>query len=153
MKRQIRRGVFETNSSSCHSVSFEPETNEESQYDMDLEINDEDLVEVKLGEFGWGYDEYTDSKTKLSYITTMAKCGFNEKSDIEKINTVVADVMDCDGILILEPKNSWGDAWYIDHQSVYDNIDDFLDMKAGGASLDEFIFNPKYKLIIDNDNH
>lgn len=152
MKRQIRRGVFETNSSSCHSVSFEPKT--EDKYDMNLDINDEDFVEVKLGEFGWEFGAYSDSETKLSYITTMAMLGSNTRDDLRKINEVVKEVMCCDGIIVLEPKNSWGDSiCYIDHQSMYSDIDEFLEDNAGGVSLEEYIFNPQYVLITDNDNH
>jgi hypothetical protein len=37
---------------------------------------------------------------------------------------------------------------YVDHQSV-ESMEEFLD----GIDLEDFIFNYKYEIIIDNDNH
>ena len=72
MKRKIRYGVFETNSSSTHVVSF---VNRDSLSDASLDIyhsdDDEDTLEVSFGEFGWEYEVYTDPYWKLKYALTM----------------------------------------------------------------------------------
>ena len=53
MKKQIRRGVFETNSSSMHSLSihrmgiYTP-----IKYD-DIQ-DDDNMLHIEFGEFGWG---------------------------------------------------------------------------------------------------
>ena len=67
MKRQIRRKVFETNSSSMHSLTVEKLGVTEYLHVDEVE----NKVIVNYGEFGWGYDEYTDPETKLSYLITM----------------------------------------------------------------------------------
>lgn len=72
MKIQIRKGVFETNSSSTHAIVIK----------NDSTINTyPEKVEFKLGEFGWEYDNYNDVETKASYLWTaivgLAKEGAN----------------------------------------------------------------------------
>ena len=45
--KQIRNGVFETNSSSIHSIAISKEP----------VINFLDTIHFRLGEFGWEFDE------------------------------------------------------------------------------------------------
>lgn len=165
--KQIRRGVFETNSSSMHSLSIK-----KSNTYGNLPVDEyENKVITHFGEFGWGYDIYTDPENKLSYLVTMlvethGDCYSMEElydtEDFRKINDVVAEYCNCDGILIdekLEQATSWDGKekyeWnehggYIDHQSV-ESIDGLLDFY--GCTIEEFIFNEGVTLIIDNDNH
>jgi hypothetical protein len=73
MNTQIRHGVFETNSSSSHSLSLSEkfDKNDTTLIDLDFDIDPTDTyIQVKYGEFGWGVDEFNDSKTKLSYVVT-----------------------------------------------------------------------------------
>jgi hypothetical protein len=82
MNTQIRHGVFETNSSSSHSLSLSEkfDKNDTTLIDLDFDIDPTDTyIQVKYGEFGWGVDEFNDSKTKLSYIVTFI-------SNVVKIN-------------------------------------------------------------------
>lgn len=69
--KQLRKNIFETNSSSTHSVTI----NGKDKYEWDAlsgYVDDEDgKIHVELGEFGWGYDEYEDAYMKLSYLLTM----------------------------------------------------------------------------------
>lgn len=58
MKRQIRRGVFESNSSSCHSITMCMK----SDYDK---WRDEGLL-LYMG-WGWGYDENNKPKGNHFY--------------------------------------------------------------------------------------
>ncbi len=167
MKRQIRRGVFETNSSSMHSLTVRKE-GMNGVLPVDEGTN---KVVVRFGEFGWGYDKYTDPWNKLSYLVTMVvethgDCysmnELYETEDFQKINDVVAAHCCCDGVLIeseLKQAESWDGTktydWnehegYIDHQSV-EGIDSLL--KSYGCTIEEFIFDEGIALIIDNDNH
>ena len=60
MKRQIRQGVFETNSSSTHSICIATET----QYNIPTSI------EFGFGEFGWEVDKLTSRREKANYLYT-----------------------------------------------------------------------------------
>ena len=83
MKQQIRRGVFETNSSSVHTISL---YNGESKYaspdflefvdyfyDEDDNYHKGPFVQIPLGDFGWDIMEYNNPNDKLSYLMTFAK--------------------------------------------------------------------------------
>ena len=156
MKITVRNGVFETNSSSTHSVSIRktPFT----MYYNDIEVSEIDnKVHTKLGQFGWGPEIFCDTSTRLSYLVTMLYCTEvkYDESNIEgtngfkEIEDIVKNFCKCDGLVI---ENNVGDP-YIDHQSCedYHSINDFLD--DYGLSIEEFIFSPCVELIIDNDNH
>lgn len=75
--KQIRRGVFETNSSSTHSVTVDHSKGLSPNY---LYVSDDGYVHAEFGEFGWEVWDYTDQETRLSYLLTMARClnGCNE---------------------------------------------------------------------------
>ena len=60
MKTQIRRGVFETNSSSVHSISIIKD-NFKGSLPKKFVINCN-------GEFGWEGDTYDDSSSKAAYL-------------------------------------------------------------------------------------
>ena len=160
MKRQIRRSVFETNSSSTHSFTYGNTHNS-------LVVNNEDnCIHTDLGEFGWEVETYCDSATKLAYILLAAASftshsfwyfgdtGFDEMlesfkgtEEYKRIEEAVRNYMNCDGIVIDE--NSEG---YIDHQSLeYDSFDNWLD-DTGASSVEDFIFG-NVVLHTDNDNY
>lgn len=67
MKEQIRKGVFETNSSSTHAICIDAS-------DLDFDdvkdfINLPNELDFQLkGEFGWGHDEYHDTQSKANYL-------------------------------------------------------------------------------------
>lgn len=61
MKTQIRRSVFETNSSSTHSISIVKEP---------TNIHFPTTMEFNVGEFGWEWKIYSDYRSKASYLYT-----------------------------------------------------------------------------------
>lgn len=77
MKVQIRKGVFETNSSSTHAIAIRNNS---------VGSNYPEVVSFELGEFGWEHDCYIDTYTKASYLWTaivsLAKGGENIKGYI-----------------------------------------------------------------------
>ena len=175
---QVRRGVFETNSSSTHSVSI---SSKNSYYyhpsHLNMFIDDcDNKVHVKFGEFGWEIASYVTPYDKLQYIVTMLveTEGNNitniddlfETDGFKAINDAVADYCDCDGICIDEEMclnhYKWGDSihyyvshdGYIDHQSCedYKSIQDFLDDYCV-ESVTQFIFDNGVVVHTDNDNH
>ena len=80
--RQIRNGVFETNSSSTHSIAI-PRDCDYSNY-----------ISFYVGEFGWGWDEVdpADYFYTAIYETSETKAEVNEK--IEKLK----DILNAHGI-------------------------------------------------------
>lgn len=157
----MRKNVFETNSSSAHSISFAKSKKPYTVHDNLFIENG--VLEIELGQFGWGIDSYNDPYTKLQYALTMVyevetpytddgTCdkdnkafyktdGFNEIFNLlhEKYDIKEIEIESFDG--------------YIDHQSRYgyDSLDDFLN--DYNVTLENFIFNPNVILEIDNDNH
>lgn len=176
MKRQIRNNVFETNSSSTHSVSI---SNKNSNYYnedcLKNYIEWDNKVHVEFGEFGWEVEHYSYPYSKLQYIVTMLveTEGRNvstvdelfETDGFKLINDAVADYCNCDGIWIDSEMKmdsyEWGEKietyishdGYIDHQSCedYDSVQDFLD--DYGVDITKFIFDDGVCVITDNDNH
>lgn len=181
--RVIRSGVFETNSSSSHSLSIKRNTN--GVYDSYLSLNNQGLFTLTFGEnynFGWGYATYNSLTAKLNYLACMVfethsrllrKNGRKPITDYREV-LKIKDIVRLSKLMektisgfrgfIVYP-NIFGQYTYegsnksiyltdsIDHQSWedYDNIDEFL--KSNKITLENFLFNPKVKLIIDNDNH
>lgn len=171
-RRQIRRGVFETNSSSVHSITIIKDTIDSNK----MAINDDGLIEVDAGEFGWGVERHRDQYTKLSYLVMMAletegsECEtveqFYETEGFQKINSEIASYCACKGVTVpglkIE-KHSYKDSknedrfyidhdGYIDHQSCedYGSLQEFLD--SNNVGVIEFVFNSSLILEISNDN-
>ena len=161
MKRQIRRSVFETNSSSMHSFTYSAGCNYNN-----LVVDDFDnCVHTSLSEFGWEIHDYFDSKSKLDYILLAAAsftdhsfwwhdgtfeeelASFKETEEYQRIEETVKSVMNCDGIIIEDYTDG-----YIDHQSLmYDSFDEWLN-DTYANSVEDFIFGGVV-LHTDNDNH
>lgn len=162
---QIRNNVFETNSSSSHSISFS--SRDSSLKENCMLIDDDGYIHAKFGEFGWEIKDYYDQANKLSYLLTMAAAlngiyvynyfcedgeqedainEFIETEDFKKISDEIAGYAHCNGIVMDYSKG------YIDHQSYenYINLDDFLDWN--NTNILDFVFG---NVIVhtDNDNH
>ena len=166
--RQIRSGVFETNSSSTHSLTFIGRNNPlEKSY---LRVRDDGYVHVDFGEFGWGYDRLRSQGEKLSYLCTLAACAdskmssnedFYQNPGFQAINDVIKEKCECKGLIIdttitryvTEDKaTSWPEfEGYIDHQSIYASLQGFLD--DYGVTIEQVIFSGGVEIIIDKDNH
>lgn len=77
MKTQIRRSVFETNSSSTHSISIVKEP---------TNIHFPATMEFNVGEFGWEWKIYSDYRSKASYLYTAILCNTCLDSNTELID-------------------------------------------------------------------
>ena len=166
MKKLIRQNVFETNSSSCHSISV--------TYDTKLNDipspNDDGEIHIWAGEFGWEYSNYSDFGSKSSYLAVYIRDWTSEKLDeFRKIfENLIKEVSGAENIVY--DKNFWtfeersytsGDTirtyrsslgeGYIDHQSVEDN--DLHYMFEDVSQMKLFLFSSKSQLTTDNDNH
>ena len=169
MKR-IRQGAFESNSSSSHSLLIKKQG---MMCYEDIQARSYDrLVHTKFGEFGWGIDTYYGATIKLSYAVTMvaetekysSEDEFYQTAGMKAINELIQDKCHCNGVVVDNPNfqpNSYN--WngkieyymshngYIDHQSCYKSLQDFLD--DWDITLERFIFDDNVGLLIDNDNH
>ena len=139
MKKQIRQGVFETNSSSTHSVSIPEKINPLFTKNTLITDIDNNII-LNGGEFGWEIQDYTDALTKANYMAVAARWDDNDTQLL--IEVIKEETLCNDVILNLEDS-------YIDHESV--GIAEFL-FKSKEA-LRDFIFNTQCILHTDNDNH
>ena len=159
MKKKIRYGVWESNSSSTHSVSFSKIklTNFAAPTP-----NEDGYLYVDFGNFGWEYRRYRDPYVKLQYLLTMVAMlyetseeEFYELDDFKMIeNAIKNKIQGCEGIRMNNGAfGTYGIDGYIDHQSCggFSCIWDFLTYYE--VSLEDFIFNSDIVLITDNDNH
>lgn len=181
MKQQIRYKVFESNSSSCHSISIRREPTTYDYDSLKQYIDQEDnKIHIPFGEFGWGVESYNDSYTKLQYALTMVVEGecydvedgtdpeeyFYNTKGFKLINELIKLNCNCGGCVIENPGFYLSDRetdrngriyryvyhnGYIDHQSVYESLDKFINYECD--SLEGFIFDTTVYLNIDNDNH
>lgn len=139
MKQTIRKGVFETNSSSVHTLTICKDSNR--SYPQSLYLYSMD--------FGWEEHDYTDAAIKASYIYTYLKNCVNDDSRLDLFIQTLRDagvnvnVEEDDGIIDRE--------WHcIDH---YEDLSDFMDaIFSDKELLLDFIFNPNSELVTGNDN-
>jgi hypothetical protein len=143
MKTLIRTGVFETNSSSTHSISI---NNDQGRYES-ITPDDDGVLRVFTGEFGWEEERYNDARTKLSYMMIYVRdwCGTMQEHFSNILKQVVKEHTLCEDVVLMDKDG------YIDHQSVEDN--DYHYLFQDPLQLKNFIFNPGSTLTTDNDNH
>lgn len=164
MTVQIRRHVFETNSSSSHSVSYSNNATAPLNLEVmkrSLDSRGTGVIVGTFGEYGWGYECLNSFDEKLSYALTSIRYfdnGITENAEqlmqtnsFQWINEVLQESVGL--TLVLGGSNDLG---YIDHQSSTTLSDyDFMshnedEFKAGIRNL---LFNESICIIIDNDNH
>lgn len=167
---KIRRGVFETNSSSSHSISITPGlppagvelTPDEIQMlnkleggrgllDYSLVPDDDGVLRIKgvETEFGWEIQTYADAGTKAIY------CYIDQYGKQDKIQMLEEVLMEqtlaTDVRFYYNPGAEYGEPGngYIDHQSQGTSDAAF----ASKDALRNFIFNKHSFLKTDHDNH
>jgi hypothetical protein len=139
-KRRI--GVFETNSSSTHSIAI---SDKDCVLDT-LSVTD-GVCTICSGEFGWEIETYYDAASKSSYCLTWAK-EYGDDTHEDMLKRVISSQMG--GVQVeFEPSGGLYDWGYIDHQS----SDVCKEAFGSDVSLRNFIFNPNSVLVTDNDNH
>lgn len=146
--KQIRPSVFETNSSSSHSLCV----SESNQLNDFIIPNQEGIIELTGGQFSWGPETYNDAITKTNYcaVHIQGYCSGEEKE--RKLNmlrdVILSQTMANDLVFGFSTDDRNDNYSYIDHQSVHDaNV-----VFKNADTLRNFIFNKDSQLIIDNDN-
>jgi hypothetical protein len=155
--RQIRRSVFETNSSSTHSISI---ISKDNYRDGNSFFGD--TLDGCFGEFGWGYEKLNTVYERLSYVLTMIQYKVDNCDNLDDvinstyykwISEMIKDYTGAD-LKLEEFDDDCYSLGYIDHQST-DILDDFWSDNESEFknNMRDIIFNDKYRIIIDNDNH
>ena len=171
---QVRQGVFETNSSSTHSISIEQV---DSEYLLDVLMpnwssDKNDGIEMNILridknfgnlEFGWEYKRYYNMNDKIiyAYLYAIGSEVYKHKSKTEQIIKERVQMLED---LLLEHSGAISVQWYItndcsketdecsfgfiDHASLCRNNEIFLSKE----NLRSFLFNKKSYIEIDNDN-
>ena len=138
-KSIIRKNVFETNSSSSHSIEMGEKTDTYSTIYPDKE------GVIRLGgyEFGWGQEEYDYAEAKASYVAmeNLQYAGSESYASQLMLEELLLEHTGAERI-------EYDLSGYIDHQSVGLARETF----STKEELKDFIFG-NARLIIDNDNH
>lgn len=147
----IRKGTFETNSSSSHSLVVFKESraaadDESWRFNGDGELHFYDPYELEFGRSP--FELLTDWYGRLRYA--IASC----PDRIEEIEAACHKNLPW-LITIKYPKERWSNEdtpyyGYVDHQSA-GLLQSFLNMH--NITLEEFIFNNKYMVVIDGDEY
>ena len=147
MSMRIRKGTFETNSSSVHSLVV-----------CKGDIKDiPDSIMFDLGEFGWEQSLYADRNVKATYINTALWQYFVEwnkdKTKYYEYQKKITDILKSCGV-----EASWkdiekldkNDFYFVDHVTeLITIINDFIETPE---LLIKWLCNGKSLLITDNDN-
>lgn len=158
--RTIRNKVFETNSSSCHSITINNQA--KPRYDHLTPT-----LYLHFGKFGWEKKTYSDPQNKLVYMATAAAYiytakeikemaqniakYFNEKEFID-VHLLLKAYNIKDGYFEFADKNYYID---IDHQSCPAKNKEcrkLAKMFANPKAVYKFVMNRNNKIITDNDN-
>lgn len=142
----IRKNVFETNSSSCHSLSVGSGDVYEG-----FTPNADNLIVIPAMEFGWEEETYYDVESRLAYVWIYMRDYAKERTEfLEMFQNVVCSHTGAACVTMEEGSDSWCNG-YIDHQSVEDHDLDFL--FDNEETLKNFLFGSGSSITTDNDNH
>lgn len=151
LKIQVRRGTFETNSSSTHAICI---TKSEYRH------NSFSHIDFEIGEFGWENDEYDSLYNKASYLIT-AILSFDKDEADENLQKL-KDILDSNNIEYTFPELKV-DSWeYEGKKRYYYDINGYIDhsgetkefveaVLSDSDRLFRFLFGDSF-IITGNDN-
>ena len=163
----IRNSVWETNSSSMHTVSIEGKK-DITKYAF---VGDSKSLGIHLDEYGWSGPDCDDFMSKLEYamcMVLMTEYPYFEYWDEDfTINQTVLESLDgyqlllnavrtqfpeCEEIVI-KKNDGYYPYGYIDHQSCesYHSLKDFLE--DCDLDVERYLFDYNVVVHIDNDNN
>lgn len=168
---KIRQAIFETNSSSSHSLQIADVHNINHDL-LKLFIDRDGTFRIMPEEFGWEFNSYRDAYTKLQYAFEMiyeTELSYDDHEVIEMshdlnkiyqtdgfkaLKTLLMSIYkDCTDVIIdIEVWDDYYPLGYIDHQSYegYRSLQNFLD--SYDITLEQFIFDNGVCLETGNDN-
>ena len=144
MKTQIRKGLFETNSSSVHSIVI-------GNNGEDIYANLPKEVFFHGGEFGWEHDVYNDIENKASYLyTSIVNSSDDIQHDIDCIKNTLAKWNIEAKFEKLTDKNRFYGFCYVDH--AYENIELVKQLCENEELLMNYLFSDGSFVETGNDN-
>lgn len=150
---KVRTGVFETNSSSCHSISISSGVDYETIYSEHGYLDNDYIFHNADGEYGWDWCEYRYPIDKIAYLiiylnNTQNSVDFQKNFDMLKkvieSHTGLKTSFD-----VKDPKFDSYD-YYIDHQSIEDKTAEVV--FESEKTLKDFIFCKDSYIQTGNDN-
>lgn len=147
----IRNNVFETNSSSTHTITI----SSDNYIDKNLHYRD-NVINIYFGEFGWEVEKYTDFYSRASYAITLCKYDENK---FNQVVDMISSYFDGLKVLVIQTNGvsieSYDEldidfAGYVDHQSWDESHDEIF---TSSESLYDFLFSDNSYFNTDNDNH
>ncbi|MBU0579484.1 hypothetical protein KJ628_05980 [Patescibacteria group bacterium] len=152
ISKQIRREVFETNSSSSHSLTID--TTIEIMQKLIPNNEGNIVVDENLGycQFGWEFESYHDVGSKIIYAYLQAE-SVNNRKWIQLLTDVVKEHSGAKEVIwkIVDDYDS-KHCGYIDHQSCGSEDDSCQKMFKNKKTLKQFLFNKSSYVRTGNDN-
>lgn len=156
MKLTIRKSMFETNSSSMHSIIITKNNDKYDEKELNRYVYDgklrfwEDDIEFSRDPFNF----LNTWKDKVAYAIA-SYCQESEDEEAKEFisnleNIIKKHVKDFDHIELPDTEDTWYPYGYVDHQSA-GLLQKFLSKE--NVTLEDFIFTPKYIVIIDGDEY
>lgn len=154
--KTYRVNVFETNSSSSHSLILSNKTLEDQYRCQTLAPDENGIIRLEGGEFGWEWERFTTAYWKANYLMVYALMyeRFGDDSIKEMLIDVIIEETGAKAVDILADVNHWDSEFssYIDHQS-YDDIRlKYGDVITNKDVMRSFIFDVRSILVTGNDN-
>lgn len=144
MSKKIRRNVFETNSSSTHSICVTKNNI----------LNDKlDSIEFTIGEFGWECEEYSTPYMKAQYLYTGILS--NNRDDLIGNIKLILDKNNIEYEFETPRYCNYTsgrkclDSGYIDHSN---ELSEFLEICKDENKLMRYLFSTESFIITGNDN-
>lgn len=137
---KIRRGMFETNSSSTHTIIV-----------TDRKTEPGNFVDFRIGEFGWEFKKLATINEKASYLYTMAcEClGRDVYQDFYETLVKYGVECSCSEPAIFDERG-YLDNGYVDH---CDQGKDFVKaMLSHEHALIKYLFSDESFVVTGNDN-
>ena len=154
MKR-IRKGIFETNSSSTHALCITKDND-------NIEIPKTISINIDEFEFGWSYEEWDSAEDKIAYfILGILNISYNEgigkgatilEEFINDLKEFGIEKIDIEGIRFYHYENQY----YFESEGYVDHASELLyfikEMMANKESLKRFLFSRDSFILGGNDN-
>ena len=138
---KIRYGMFETNSSSTHTIIVTDRKTEPGLH-----------VDFSMGEFGWEFGKLTTIDEKASYLYTAACCLYNRDVYQDLYETLVKYGVNCtcSNHAQKDSNYNWVDNGYVDHVG---DLNSFVDrMMKHEHALIKYLFSDESFVLTGNDN-